>query len=169
MTNQVNLSPPSYNDEDRRKHLDYIQGIISRLAAGSNSAKGFTLTVASAAFGFSALNEAWYLSLLGIAVVACLSALDMHYLYEERLFRCLFRAVVEGTATNYDMNKDRYKGEATRKDTWMSWSVLGFYLPVLLTGILVVGIALSTDEPASTAAVDRDLRRVAPGPGTATA
>lgn len=148
MTSQPNASPPSYNDEDRRKHLDYIQGVIARLAAGSNSAKGFTLTIAAAAFGFSALNEAWYLSLLGIAVIACFSVLDMHYLYEERLFRCLFRAVVNGTATNYDMNKDRYKGEATRKDTYVSWSVLGFYLPLLLTGLMVAGIALVTDEPA---------------------
>ena len=41
--------------------------VIARLAQTSASAKGFTLTIAAAAFGFSALNEAWYLSLLGIA------------------------------------------------------------------------------------------------------
>lgn len=138
-----------YTAEDRRKHLDYVQAVIARLAQGSNSAKGFTLTIAAAAFGFSALNEAWYLSLLGIAVIACFSVLDMHYLYEERLFRCLFRAVVNGTASEYDMNKDNYKSQAKRMDTYLSWSVLGFYLPLLLTGLVVVAIALTTDASAS--------------------
>lgn len=160
------VSPPPYSDEDRRKHLDYIQAVIARLASGSNSAKGFSLTIAAAAFGFSALNEAWYLSLLGIAVIGCFSVLDMHYLYEERLFRCLFRDVVNGSATNYDMNKYKRKrkrkrpstcanvtqnntGTCTRWDTYRSWSVLGFYLPLLLTGLIVVSIALLTDKQAS--------------------
>lgn len=138
-----------YTPEDRRKHLDYIQAVIARLAQGSASAKGFTLTIAGAAFGFSALNEAWYLALLGVVVIACLSVLDMHYLYQERLFRCLFRAVVNNTAADYDMNKDNYKGQATRLDTYRSWSVLGFYLPLLLTGLVVVAIAVNTDAPAS--------------------
>lgn len=142
MSGNANAFP--YTAEDRRKHLDYVQAVITRLAQGSTTAKTFTLTIAAAAFGFSALNEAWYLSLLGIAVIACFSVLDMHYLYQERLFRCLFRAIVSGRASNYDMDKDKYKGEATRADTYASWSVLGFYLPLLIAGLIVVGIALAT-------------------------
>ncbi len=141
-------NPFPYTADDRRKHLDYVQAVIARLAQGSNSAKGFTLSIAAAAFGFSALNEAWYLSLLGIAVIGSFSILDMHYLYQERLFRCLFRAVADGSVSDYDMDKDRYKDRATRADTYLSWSVLGFYLPLLLTGLIVVAIALATETPA---------------------
>ncbi len=140
--------PFPYTADDRRKHLDYIQAVIARLAQGSNSAKGFTLSIAAAAFGFSALNEAWYLALLGVAVIVSFSLLDMHYLHQERLFRCLFRGVVDGSVTDYDMNKDRHRHEVTRADTYLSWSVVGFYLPLLLTGLIVVAIALATGTPA---------------------
>jgi hypothetical protein len=151
-----------YTADDRRKHLDYIQAVIARLAHGSNSAKGFALSIAAAAFGFSALNEAWYLSLLGIAVVASFSVLDMHYLYQERLFRCLFCAVVDGRVADYDMNKDRYKHQVTRTNTYLSWSVLGFYLPLLATGLAVVAIALATDAGAVTVQGPADAPSASP-------
>lgn len=137
-----NPNDPDFDPEDRRKHLDHIQAVVARLSGPSATAKGWSLTIASAAFGFSALNEAWYLSLLGLAVIASFSILDMYYLYEERLFRCLYRAVCEGTAPSFSMHKDAYKTETSRLATYMSWSVLGFYAPLTLTGIVVVGIAL---------------------------
>ncbi len=138
----------AYTAEDRRKHLDYVQAVIARLAQGSSSAKGFSLTIGTAAFGFSALNEAWYLALLGATVVVAFSVLDMYYLHQERLFRCLYEGVVKGTVANYDMDKDAFKSEASRWNTYRSWSVLGFYLPLLLAGLLVVAIALGTDKAA---------------------
>lgn len=137
-----NPNDPDFDPEDRRKHLEHVLAVVARLSGSSATAKGWSLTIAGAAFGFSALNEAWYLSLLGLAVIGSFSVLDMYYLYEERLFRCLYRAVCNGTAPSFSMNKDAYKSEASRLDTYMSWSVLGFYSPLTLTGILVVGIAL---------------------------
>jgi len=68
----------------------------------------------------------------------------MYYLYEERLFRCLYNGVCAGTVPSFSMNKDSFKGSATKRDTYMSWSVLGFYSSLTLTGIAVVGIALMT-------------------------
>jgi hypothetical protein len=139
-----NPNDPDFDAEDRRKHLEFMQAVIARLSQSSATAKGWSLTIAGAAFGFSALNEAWYLSLLGLAVIISFSVLDMYYLYEERLFRCLYNGVCAGTVPSFSMNKDSFKGSASKRDTYMSWSVLGFYSPLTLTGIAVVGIALMT-------------------------
>jgi hypothetical protein len=133
----------NFDPEDRRKHLDFVQAVIARLSQSSATAKGWSLTIAGAAFGFSTLNERWYLALLGVAVIISFSILDMYYLYEERLFRCLYAAVVAGTVPPYSMNKDAYKSQASRLDTYLSWSVLGFYTPLTVTGITVVSIAIA--------------------------
>lgn len=138
------LNPSTFDHEDRRKHLDHIQGVITRLSQSSATAKGWSLTIAGAAFGFATLNQRWYLSLLGLAVIVSFSIVDMNYLYQERLFRCLYSAAVNGTVAPYSMDKDRFRSQASRRKTYVSWSVLGFYLPLALAGVIVVGIALAT-------------------------
>ncbi|KQS69829.1 hypothetical protein [Modestobacter sp. Leaf380] len=130
--------------EDRRKHLDYVQAVIARLSQSSATAKGWSLTIAGAAFGFSAVIERWYLALLGLAIIISFSILDMYYLYEERLFRCLYNGVVAGTVPSYSMDKNVFKDQASRLDTYTSWSVLGFYAPLTVAGTAVTGISVLT-------------------------
>ncbi|MCF6506836.1 hypothetical protein E9549_05365 [Blastococcus sp. MG754426] len=132
----------AYDAEDRRKHLDFVQAVIARLSQSSATAKGWSLTIAGAAFGFSAVVERWYLALLGLAIIISFSILDMYYLYEERLFRCLYSGVVAGTVPPYSMDKNVFKDQASRLDTYTSWSVFGFYAPLALAGISVTGIAV---------------------------
>lgn len=140
-----NLKDEGFDPEDHRKHLDQVQAVVARLATASTTAKGWSLTIAGAAFGFSSLDRAWYLSLLGLAVIGSFSVLDMYYLYEERLFRRLHNAVRVGTAPSFSMDKDVYKNEVdSRLQTYFSWSVFGFYVPLALAGLAVVGIALLT-------------------------
>lgn len=134
----------AFDAEDRRKHLDYVQAVIARLSQSSATAKGWSLTIAGAAFGFSAVIERWYLALLGLAIIISFSILDMYYLYEERLFRCLHNGVVAGTVPPYSMDKNMFTDQASRLDTYTSWSVLGFYAPLTLAGIAVTGISLLT-------------------------
>ena len=76
--------------EDQRKHLEFVQAVISRLATSSAAAKGWGLTVATAAFGFSATEAVPFVAGLGIVVVFLFSLLDTYYLREERLFRFLY-------------------------------------------------------------------------------
>lgn len=142
-----NPNDRDFDPDDRRKHLDYVQAVIARLAQSSAIAKGWSLTIAGAAFGFSTLNQKWYLSLLGLAVIGSFSVLDMHYLYEERLFRGLYRGVCAGTVPSFSMDKDAFRDQASKHGTYMSWSVLGFYSPLAVAGVIVVGIALLIGGP----------------------
>lgn len=46
---------PELSPEDRRKHLDYIQAVVTRQSAASSSAKGWHLPVTSKRFSLDAL------------------------------------------------------------------------------------------------------------------
>lgn len=127
--------------EDQRKHLDYVQGIISRLSASSATAKGWSLTVATAAFGFSAANAIPSVAGLGLVAVAFFGVLDSYYLREERLFRHLYDDARKGKIEVYSMEKDRYLDCCPRSTVLRSWSVAGFYGPLLFVGVLALAFA----------------------------
>lgn len=135
--------------EDRRKHLEFIQAVIARLSTSSATAKGWSLTLAAAAFGFSAVNEKWYLALLGCVVLFAFSVMDAYYLHTERLFRHLYEDARSGTAQVYAMNPHAYDDAHRRIDTYRTWSILGFYGPLLLAGVtvtLILSLGGTEDE-----------------------
>lgn len=128
--------------EDQRKHLDFIQAVVARLSASSSTAKGWSLTVATAAFGFSAANAVPFVAGLGLVSVTFFAVLDSYYLREERLFRHLYDDARRGAVEVYSMDKDAYGDRCQRQAIIRSWSVAGFYGPLLLVG----GFALAFAE-----------------------
>jgi hypothetical protein len=122
-------------NEDQRKHLEFIQAVIARLASSSTATKGWGLTVATAAFGFSATKAVPVVAGLGIVVVIFFGILDSYYLREERLFRYLYDDARRGKVRVYSMNKNEYSSKCKRRSVIRSWSVLGFYGPLLLVGL----------------------------------
>jgi len=131
-------STPEPLTEDQRKHLDFIQAVVSRLASSSAAAKGWGLTVATAAFGFSATKAVPAVAGLGLVVVVFFGLLDCYYLREERLFRCLYDEARKGEVEVYSMNKNAYSSKCRRRSVVCSWSVLGFYGPLLLVGAVAL-------------------------------
>lgn len=129
-------------NEDQRKHLDFIQAVIARLASSSAAAKGWGLTVATATFGFSATKAVPVVAGLGLVVVLFFGLLDLYYLREERLFRRLYDDARRGKIEVYSMNKDAYTSEIKRRNVIGSWSLRGFYGPLLLVGLTVLAWAI---------------------------
>jgi hypothetical protein len=76
--------------EDRRHHLQLVQGVVTRLATNSFLVKGWSLTVASALFGFGATRSEKPLVALGLLVAVVFMILDAYYLFLERAFRNLY-------------------------------------------------------------------------------
>lgn len=140
--------------EDRRKHLELIQGAISRMSAASSNAKSWLLPVAAATYGYGLIQKADSVALLGIASVVLFAFLDAQYLRQERGFRALYRDAVARTTVEFEMsparyfnrpNGDREDGRSEncqwRKVIW-SWSLAGFYGPLAAVGGAVVWTAL---------------------------
>lgn len=141
-----NQPSPQADPEDRRKHLEFIQAVIARLSTSSATAKGWSLTLAGAAFGFSAVNDKWYLALLGCVVLLAFSVMDAYYLHSERLFRDLYEDARLGNTPVYSMNPHAYDQAHRRRDTYRTWSVLGFYGPLLLAGVIVTLVLAFTSN-----------------------
>jgi hypothetical protein len=80
--------------EDKRKHLELIQAVITRLAGNSFSIKGFAVGLIAVLGGFAAkdANPRFASALLFPALVFW--GLDAYYLRQEKLFRKLYEKVV---------------------------------------------------------------------------
>jgi hypothetical protein len=138
---------PEIDAEDRRRHLEIIQGVITRLANSGTDTKHWAVTLGGTAFGASALNGMWYLASIGVAVVLSFSILNMYYLFEERLFRQLYVAAARDEIPRFDMRKNLYRLQIpSRARTYFSWSVMGFFGALLVGGLVAMTIGLMQSE-----------------------
>jgi hypothetical protein len=94
----MNANAPSA--DDRRKHYELIQAVITRLATASFQVKGWTVTITTALLGVivAAKLPSW-VALLGLVPTLLFWFLDAYYLQQERLFRSLYNdAIRVGTS-----------------------------------------------------------------------
>lgn len=132
--------------EDRRKHLDLISTAVGRMAGSSAAAKGWSVTLAGAAFGVALVRDSWPFIALGILVLAAFAALDARYLGNERRARGVYNKVADdnsvvplslkGLATESGPSRWWWPGR------YISWSILYFYGPLALVGGALLLFAL---------------------------
>jgi hypothetical protein len=160
------------NDEsdrdDRRKHLDLIAAVIGRMATASAQAKGWSITLAGAAFGVAVIRDNnWPLIVLGIIGLAAFAKIDAHYLHVEKMFRDLHDAVVENTVVPLSMET---KGlpPRSRNESYGSWSVKWFYAPLIAAGVvlLIYSWAHPGHQEPTTVNVNLPSRSPSPTPTT---
>ena len=133
------------------KHLEMIQAVVTRLANNSFLIKGWTLTVAAAAYGFAVNRIDWKLAVAGTIVVLGFWFLDTYYLRQERLFRHLYNRVRKNITTSAD---DRFAmttdaGEEKPVKVFFSITLMIFYPVLIVAGVAIALIA----GPSSTASV----------------
>lgn len=80
-------------DDARIKHLELIQAVVARLGSNGFLVKGWTVTVASAFFGFAVTSGNSLLSVTAVIPTALFWGLDAYFLRCERLFRELYARV----------------------------------------------------------------------------
>lgn len=85
--------PTEPSPEDRRKHLDYIQAVVTRMSAASSTTKGWLLPVVTATYGYALTKNIGSVALLGMASVLLFSILDANYLRQEKAYRKLYSTV----------------------------------------------------------------------------
>lgn len=131
--------------EDRRKHLELTSAIVTRMANASTTAKGWSVTVAGAAFGVAVVRASWFIFLLGVGALVVFGILDGLYLHNEKKFRDLYEAIVQNSVEPLSMNTTnlpvRRKG-----DSHQSWSVAGFYVPLAIAGLALMAISISNGD-----------------------
>jgi len=126
--------------ENKRKHLEFIQAIISRMAGNLFFLRGWTITLIAALLALlSKGNNSNYIIYFLIVLTLVFWILDGYFLSQERLFRALYNHVrgLKEEEIDFSMNISRYKEykKNTLVYSMFSSTLLVFYLPL-------IGIAL---------------------------
>jgi hypothetical protein len=138
--------------ENKRKHLDYIQSVVNRMAANSFLLKGWSVTLVAGLLALSvATGQKIALIAISFAPALVFWILDGYFLWQERLYRNLYDTVrVKGEdEIDFDMNPHP---AAKPGNTWLaamgSKTLLIFYLALIGVMIAVIAfLALGTAPP----------------------
>jgi hypothetical protein len=137
--------------EDRRKHLELIQGVVNRLAGASFQIKGWTVTIVTALLGVvvaAKLHSA--VGLVAVIPAIIFWFLDAYYLRQERLYRDLYnRAFPAGSPVPvYSMQVA--EGAAAPlgfRDAFWSKTVVPLYLVIALIVIAFSCLSFLVEFP----------------------
>ncbi len=128
---------------NRQKHLEFIQGVVNRLANASFRLKGWAVVLVSALFVL--MKGAWG-EFVPIALLPALFfwGLDGYFLWQERLFRALYDHVRALEEDSIDFSMDVSMLGSSWRQSWigatLSTSLIVFYGALVVT---VVAVALS--------------------------
>lgn len=132
--------------ENKRKHLEFIQGVVNRLSTNSFLLKGWSVGLISALFALAAVNSKPAFLFLTYIPAFMFWGLDGYCLWQERLYRNFFdiiRKRPEGE-TDFSMNV-----ASLPQDKGLSWieavfskTLLIFHGTIVFSIVIVMSIGL---------------------------
>jgi hypothetical protein len=126
-------------EQERIKHMEIIQAVVSRLANEAALIRGWALTVSAVFFGFAARTLSWRIAAVGMLPVLAFWGLNAYYLRSERQYRSLFDRVrkMDPQVEPFSMGA---RGEQVPSWWNTAWSrTLGlFYGPIAIVGVVMV-------------------------------
>ena len=139
---------------DRIKHLDMIQGVVSRMAGNSTAIKRYCLIIVAVGVAiYKTIDDPF--AVVALAVMVCVFwLLDSKYLQQEKWFRDIYdqvRTEPAGQRPDFRLTPDK----TVRGSTWFwgrvfSWSTAGLYVP-LLALLALFWFVMTTDDSVCTA------------------
>ncbi|MDX2362398.1 MAG: hypothetical protein QNK23_16435 [Crocinitomicaceae bacterium] len=128
------------------KHLEMIQGIVTRMNTNSFQIKGFTLAIVTGVLAVYANTKNIWLIQIGYIPVIILWILDSYYLQHERKFRGLYNSIVnESVSTDFkefQMPLGNYRNGEYSLLSAMFVSVNCFIYLAILTFFVVFGLII---------------------------
>ncbi len=127
--------------ENKRKHLEFIQGAINRMASNLFFLRGWTITLIAALFAFFVKDANTDFIFVVYFPVIIFWILDGYSLSQERLFRALYNHVrkLDEKEIDFSMNTSEYNED--KRNGWLcsmfSSTLLFFYLPLVGVMLLV--------------------------------
>lgn len=129
--------------ENKRKHLEFIQNIISRMAGNLFFLRGWTITLIGALLAlFSKNNSPDYVFYFLIILILVFWILDGYFLSQERSYRDLYNHVRKLKEEEIDFSMDISEYQKYKKNTLIfsmfSPTLLIFYLPLIGAAIYIL-------------------------------
>ncbi len=132
------------NDENKRKHLEMIQNIVTRMGNNLFFLKGWSITIIAAIYAILAKDISLKYMIFAAILLIILWILDGYFLHQERCFRDLYDAVriKKEEDIDYSMNiKEYIKGKNTWLKSMFSKTLNIFYGSMLF--LIIIMIVLS--------------------------
>ena len=131
--------------EAKIKHLEFIQGVVNRLASDSFRLKGWTVVLVAALFVVLARGGRIESASIGLVPVLIFWGLDGYFLWQERLFRALYDHVRNLKEADIDFSMDTGRFRTDRARTWLgatfSRTLILFYGALLFA----VGVVITSN------------------------
>lgn len=122
--------------EEKLKHLEFIQNVITRMNSNSFQIKGWAVTIVSALLAIYASSKNNYFIMVGVFPIMIFWLLDAYYLSQERKFRALYNDVA-GVSDSpreirvFEMRPDLYTGgKFSFWSSFFSITILKMYLSI---------------------------------------
>ena len=132
-------------DNNKMKHLEFLQNIITRMNSNSFQIKTFTITIVSALLVVFASNKNEFFIAISIFAVLLFWFLDSYYLQQERKFRGIYNNIsgLQNDMVIKDFEMPIHKfigGQFNYWKVFFSITILLFYgiIIVILAGVLVL-------------------------------
>lgn len=127
--------------ENKRKHLEFIQSVITRMNSNSFLIKGWTITLVSALFALAAKDANVNYVLISYIVIPVFWILDGFYIAVERRYRDLYAKVAAKVEDKIDFKMDASKFNKGNR-TWVggifSKTLIPFYGISIGTTLIVM-------------------------------
>ena len=123
------------------KHLEFIQGVINRLASDSFRMKGWCVVLVAALFILLAREGRIEFMVVAPILVLVLWGLDGYFLRQERRYRDLYDHVRSLKEDQIDFSMDANPSKTGRPQTWLSATFSCTLAPFY--GVLAVAVVLA--------------------------
>jgi hypothetical protein len=133
--------------EQKIKHLEFIQNVITRMNTNSFLIKGWTITLVSALFALAAKDANLNFVLVSYVVIPVFWILDGFFIATERRYRYLYEDITKKDENDidFDMNASKYnkKDVKTHRDGRWSAGILSktlyhFYGISIVTTLIIM-------------------------------
>jgi len=145
------MSDENFAHGDKIKHLEFIQGAITRMGTNSFQMKGWMVVIVSALLAIYADNNNMLYTLFALLPTLIFWGLDAYFLQQERMFRGIYNDVA-GISDKpeqiklFAMPLNLYTSEKDKKysywNVFFSKTIVVLYLPVAVI-LLVISFVLT--------------------------
>lgn len=127
--------------DDKRSHLEFIQGVINRLSSNTFLFKGWSITIIGAVFTAMITTGNNDLLWLILGIVLMFWAIDAYYLMLERGYRKLYSQVAKASPEkiDYGMNIGQFIKFSAWSEALRRPVLLLFYGVILM---IIIGIII---------------------------
>lgn len=103
--------------EEKIKHLEFVQNVITRMNTNSFQLKGWSITIVSALLALYASSTNVIYVFVAIVPTLIFGFIDAFYLQRERKFIGLYDDIVNGNVKPFSMSIEKYKYDRKDKKT----------------------------------------------------